>query len=181
MTVDYKIDENDFLTYQLYMASNSERIRKRRQRNKVMVPGLYAAMAIVFLFMDKTSLAIIFFIIAVLWYFFYPFYERKHHYNHFKGLIRENYKERLDRSGTLEINNNFILVKDDGSESKLLTKEIEGIDEIITTIFVRLKTGQAFILPKDKIKDLDLLINRLKELANHLNIVYKTDLNWVWK
>ena len=68
-----------------------------------------------------------------------------------------------------------------GSESKVLTTELEEICEIPTTIFVRLKGGQSFILPKDKITDLDNVKARLKELAKHLKIKYDTDENWKWK
>lgn len=30
MTVDFKIEENDFLTHQLYIASRSQKIKKRK-------------------------------------------------------------------------------------------------------------------------------------------------------
>ena len=97
------------------------------------------------------------------------------------GFIKENYKDRLGRTATLEFNNDFILAKDNGSESKVLTTELEEICEIPTTIFVRLKGGQSFILPKDKIENFDNVKARLRELATYLKIKYETDEKWEWK
>jgi hypothetical protein len=62
-----------------------------------------------------------------------------------------------------------------------LTTELEEICEIPTTIFVKLKGGQSFILPKDSITDFDKVKARLKELADHLKIKYDTDEKWEWK
>jgi ABC-type multidrug transport system fused ATPase/permease subunit len=181
MTIEYKINENDFLTHQLFVASKSDRIKKKRQRSKVILPLIYVALGLLFLFKDKVSLSIIFFIIGLLWFFIYPIYERRHYVKHYKGFIKENYKDRLGRTANLEFNNEYILAKDNGSESKVLTTELEEICEIPTTIFIRLKGGQSFILPKDKITDFDKVKTRLKELADHLKIKYNTDEKWEWK
>jgi len=181
MTIDYKIDENDFLTHQLFVASKSDRIKKKRLRSKIIVPLIYVAFGLLSLFQDKVSLTIIFFFFGILWFFIYPLWERRHYIKHYKSFIKENYKDRLGRIATLEISNDYILAKDNGSESKVLTTELEEICEIPTTILVRLKGGQSFILPKDKITNFDTVKARLKELANHLKIKYDTDEKWEWK
>ena len=126
-------------------------------------------------------MTIIFFIIGLLWFFIYPLWEKRHYIKHYQGFIKENYKDRLGRAATLEFSNDFILAKDNGSESKVLTTELEEINEIPSTIFVRLKGGQSFILPKDKINDIDKVKERLKELADYLKIKYDTDEKWDWK
>ncbi len=181
MTIDYKIDENDFLTHQLFVASKSDRIKKKRKRTKVILPLIYFAFGLLFLYEDKFSLTITFFIIGLLWFFIYPLWERQHYINHYKGFIKENYKDRLGKSATLQLNDDFIIARDNGSESKVLTKELEEINEIPLTIFVRLKGGQSFILPKDKIANIDNVKTRLKELATFLKINYDLDEQWKWK
>ena len=181
MTIDYKIDENDFLMHQLFVASKSDRIKKKRQRNKIILPLIYVAFGLLFLFEDKYSMTIIFFIIGLLWFFIYPLWERRHYIKHYQGFIKENYKNRLGKTTTLEFSNDFILAKDNGSESKVQTTELEEICEIPKTIFVRLKAGQSFILPKDKISNIDNVIIRLKELADYLKIKYDIDEKWEWK
>jgi len=182
MTIDYKIDETDFLTYQLYVASKSDRIKKKRLRNKVIVSLIYVVFGLLcYFFEGQISIVIIFFIIGLLWFFIYPLWERRHYVKHYQGFIKENYKDVLGRIATLEFNNEYILTKDNGSESKVSTTELAEINEIPTAIFVRLKSGQSLILPKDKIDNIDDVIIRLKELANYLKIKYSIDDKWEWK
>lgn len=181
MTIDYRIDENDFLTHQLYLASKSERIKKKRKRNRLIVPIIYFVFSLLSFFQGGLSLAVIFFIIAPLWFFIYPLWERRYYKKHYQGFIQENYKDRLGKTASLELSKDFILVKDRGSESKVLTTEISEINEIPTTIFVRLKGGQSFILPKDKITNIDYVTIRLKELAIYLKVEYNIDEKWEWK
>jgi hypothetical protein len=72
-------------------------------------------------------------------------------------------------------------VKDEFSETKISTSEIEEIYEIPTTIFIRMKAGKTFILPKDKIAEIKSLKSVLTELSNFLKINYVSDENWKWK
>lgn len=148
MTIEYKIGENDFLTHQLFVASKSSTIKKKRQRNKIILPLIYIALGLLFIFQDKV-MTIIFFIIAFLWFFIYPVWERQYYIKHYKRFIKENYKDRIDRAVILELNYDYILGKDSGGESKVLTSQLEEIYEIPTTIFIRLKGGQAFIFTQE--------------------------------
>jgi hypothetical protein len=181
MKLDYKIDENDFLIYQLFIASKSDRIKKKRQRNRIVVPLIYIAFGLVFLNQDRVSLAIMFSITALLWFFIYPVWERRHYINHYKSFILENYKDSFENNVTLEFSDEYILAKDSGSETKILTTELKEICEIPTSIFLRLQGGQSFILPKHKIRNIDSVKASLQELANYLKINYSTDENWKWK
>src|SRR5690606_36275250 len=135
--IEYKIGENDFLTHQLFLASKSERITRKRQRNKIIWPLIYSGFGLVFLFQDRISFSIIFFIIGPLWFFIYPLWERRLYIKHYQGFIKENYKGRLGRTATLEFTDDYILARDNGSESKVLVTELEDVCEIPTTIFVR--------------------------------------------
>lgn len=181
MQIVFNLDENDYLTYQLFVASKSEVIRKRRQRTKVMIPIAYAILACYLYVTDNFAMAIIFFVVGVAWYFFHPLWERRRYLRFYKSQIKENYKERLGRTSTLEINKDFLTVQEKGSESKISTGEIEEINEIPTHILIKLITGPSFILPKSQITDLDQLITELKNIAAYLNIPYIIDENWEWK
>ena len=50
-----------------------------------------------------------------------------------------------------------------------------------STVYISLQNGVTFIFPKLKIKNIDALIARLKELALNLGIIYRIDLEWEWK
>ncbi|MEO6305817.1 MAG: YcxB family protein [Bacteroidia bacterium] len=126
-------------------------------------------------------MTILFSCAAIFWFFYYPYRERQRYIEHYKNFLNERYKNDLERVITLEINNDFILSKTEGNESKILTKEIEEINEIPTLILLKLKTGDSYVLPKSKIKEIDQLKLRLKELAVFLKIKYNHDENWKWK
>src|SRR5688572_6178396 len=95
MTINFYTDENDFLAHQLFVASKSKRIKRKRKRNKIIVPLVYGAFGLWFLFGDRGSLAIIFFIVGLLWFFIYPLWEKRYYMKHYKAFIEENYKDRL--------------------------------------------------------------------------------------
>lgn len=181
MTLEYKLEERDFLTYQLFIASQSERIKKRRRRSKTMFPLIYIAFAVIGLLQNKISMTLVFLVIAALWFFLYPIWERKYYIKHYLGFIRENYKDRFGKNASLQISDHFILTKDEGSESRINTSEIEKISEIPLAIYIRIKGGASFIIAKDKINDLQNLTSHLRDLANHLKINYELDEQWQWK
>jgi hypothetical protein len=181
MTISYAIDENDYLVHLLFCASRSERNNKRRRRNKKQVPIIYVGLSLILFFVGKLFLAVLFLIIGLLWFFIYPFWERKYYINHYKGYIKDNCKDSIGRTTIIEIGNEFIVAKDDGNESKIKTGEITSINEIAAAIFVMLPGGKSYIFPKDKIVEFELLRTRLRELADYLNVEYFIDDKWEWK
>jgi len=180
MTLHYTLEENDFLTHQLYIASKSERIRKIRKRSRMMVSIAYAVMALLFYIQEKISLVIIFLIIALCWFIINPFWERKKYVRHYKKFIAECYKIRIGRMATLTINNECYVTKDDGGETKIIATETEEIVEIPSLFLIRLKSGQSLLLPKNKISNAEEVKETLIDLAGFLNISYKVEDNWKW-
>ena len=181
MTIRYSIDENDFLIHQLYTASKSKRIKNKRLRSQFVVPIIYILFGLYGYMTDRPVLMAIFIAFAVLWLLLYPFWERKRYVNHYKNFIKENYKNRFDKIGTITFSDEFIITKEEENESKISTKEIEKITELKPLVLVKLKDGQSLILSKDKIGEIDKLIDNLKELAIKLRIDYNIEENWEWR
>lgn len=181
MTLTFKIDENDYLAHQLFLASRSARIKKKRKRSRILLPLIYVTFGLVTFFEDKKVVAFIFIGIGILWFFLYPVWERRRYVNHFRAFIRENFKDQANADVTMEIRDDHILTRSDGNESKIMASEIREIDEIPSTIFIRLNGGQSFILPKDKIVNIEAVKETLKKLAARLNIAYDDDGQWEWK
>jgi hypothetical protein len=181
MTLEYDLKETDFITHQLFIASKSERIKKRRRIGRILFPLIYIAFAVSYFFQDRYTTSSIFIAVAILWYWLYPIWERSYYKKHYMGFVKENYKERLNKTSTVEISNDFVIVKDSGSEGRLSTNEIEGIYEIPMLILIKFKIGNSIIIPKEKITNLNLLVVRLKDLARHLEINYNVEEKWKWK
>ncbi len=181
MTFELKIDENDYLTYQLFVASQSKTIKRKRKRNKIIIPILYAMIGVFGFYQSFRSLGVLLCVLAVLWFFLYPLWDRNNYIKHYKNFIRENYKDAFGKSAFVEISGKTILIKDEFSESKVNTSEIKAIYEIPTMIFIRMKAGKTFIFPKDKIASIQTLKSELIRLAAILKISYVLDENWVWR
>lgn len=181
MQIEYEIDEDSFLSDQLYVVSKSPRVRKRRRRGKIVVPLIYAACGFVALTLDRPTISVVCFVIASLWSIIYPMWEKRHYVKHYKGFIRENFNGRFGQTSILKINQDYIFIKQGDNESKLRTTEVQEINELSTALFIRAKSGLAIIIPKKEIADLTALTSYLQELAQTLHIPYITDTTWAWK
>ena len=181
MLLNYPLREEDFLTYQLYIASQSDRIRKRRIKDKLVLPIIYAVLGGIFLYMDDPILGFSFIAFGVLWFFIYPLWERKRYVQHYRDFINEHYKERLDKEAYLEIGDDFFITKDEASEGKVATTQIKEIVELPDLILVILYGGVSFLIPKNRLDTIDEVIEKLKHIANNLKIPYALKSSWQWR
>jgi hypothetical protein len=181
MIIEFILDEQDLLTHQLFVASKSEQIKKRRNRSRLAAPIVQAGFGILFLVEHKYVPGIIFLCLAPIWYFVYPLWERKYYERNYRAFIRENQNGLANKTVSLEFTEESILAKDNGSEGKILFTEIASINEIPALILIRLKGGKAFIIPKNKLADQEALVGLLENLASRLNITYEVNKDWEWK
>lgn len=85
MELNYKLNEEDYLDFNLFHAKNSPAVQKQVTMQRIFVPVLYIVLAIlasIFLDMPFLILFIPFLIIGILWSIFYPAY--------FYRLIKRN-------------------------------------------------------------------------------------------
>lgn len=181
MNITYKISEENYLTFQLYLASKSQNIIKRRKRTRLVVPAVYSIFAISLIYLESTYAAIGFGSFGLIWFFFYPLWEKKKYHKHYLKFIRENYQNRIGVDVHLEIQDEHFFTSSNGSEAKIQLNQIKQIIELKEVILIRLDITQAFVIPKDQVKDLAALITELKELAKKLSVHYSEELNWEWK
>ncbi len=181
MYITYQLDENDFLMYQLFVASRSRRIITKRQRSRLIFAVAYIAAGLYFYLRTQMVLAFTFTGFGMLWYVMYPLWTRWIYKQHYRNYIRENYQGRVGKTGRLEIHNDLIIARDEASESKIQITEVEAIFEIPSFIFIKIKNGHYFILPQNKIQPFDELRNTLLEIAAQLHIPYSKDADWQWK
>jgi hypothetical protein len=181
MLIEYKIKEEDFLTHQLYIASVSDRNIKKRKKIKIIPSVIYILLGLIIILLGDVPFGTTLIIIASLWYLIYPLWERRYYKSHFKNFIEDNYKDRIGKALTLEIQNEYLLSKGKGIELTLKTSEIEEIVEIPTLILIKIKGGQAFVLPINEIAYIENLKHSLRLLAKHVNVSYNVFENWKWK
>ena len=155
MKLEYKIDEQDFLDFQLFTASQSDRIRRKMLNGWIFLTLGFGLVAVYFFLKYNILFTIHFGLSSIVCGLFYPKCFRCRYKKHYKNHIRENYANRFDESEYIEINNETIFCKDKSGEGSINISQIEKVDETVKHFFVKIKTGMSLIIPKLKIQNPD--------------------------
>jgi hypothetical protein len=177
------LDENDYLTYQLYTASRTPRIKKARIRGWIFTTVTFLCLTYLFFESYNDFLGYYFLVASGLSLTLYPIYSRWRYKRHYKKHIQDTYKNRFGEECALEISDDVIVTRDKTGEGKINTTEIEEINEIKDFYFVKVKTGVSLIISKLKTetKDLEAIEKSLKELADKKGIKWNAELDWKWR
>ena len=178
MKLKYSLTNDDFLEHQLYEASKSKRIKNNRFKTRITFPIIYVILGIAWLLInDRLFFPITMFLLAALWFLFYPIRSKKNHIKHYRNHIEETYKNRINKLVEIEFKEDYTYTKDSGSESKIKTSEIKTLIELKNHFFLKLKTDLSLIIPKKEIINIE---NFKKEFVK-LNIPIIDELNWEFK
>jgi len=175
LKLTFFLKSEDFLIFQLFTASQSESIQRKRRRGQIFLSLGSLAFALFFYIGNNTFLAGYFLIFAFATYIFYPRYFKWRYHKHYQKHIRENYEKRLNVKQELQIEKDKILLKDKTGEASVKIEEVEEITEIADYFFLKLSTGVSLILPKQSISA-DEVREKLKSL--NLRILDHTDWKW---
>jgi YcxB-like protein len=176
MKFEFKIEEQDFLDYQLFNASTSESISKKKRNGWVLLTLGFSILAIYLFYRENVPLAITYGLFALTIGFLYPKYFKWRYKKHYKTFIKENYSERFGQNTFLEINDEYVVSKDKIGEGKINLSEIKKVDETINHFFIKISTGFTLIIPKRELNNIDEVRN---EFVN-LGFEVINDLNWKW-
>lgn len=177
MTIEYKVSEQDFLDFQLYTASQSERINKKKRNGWILLTVGSIAFAIFFYLQQDIILTIYLALVALACGLFYPKYFIWRYKKHYKVHIKENYSKRFGETEFLEIKEDAIFSKDKTGEGKINVSEIEKVDETNKHFFLKISTGFSLIIPKEGIENVDELRTKFLSLGLAVNDMT----NWKWK
>ncbi len=177
MKLEYVIEENDFLDFQLFTASKSKRINKKKKNGWLLLTISAIVMGIYFYMNQNMLMTIYFGIVSLTCGLFYPKYFKWRYKKHYKAYINENYSKRFGLIEIIEINDNYILSKDKIGEGKIKLSEIETINETGNHFFLKVSTGMSLIIPKDRINN----PNKVRSEFEKLGLKINNELNWKWK
>ena len=141
------------------------------------MPIIYLILGTILLVLEDKLFAIIFYFIGVLWYLLYPIFSKKRYAKHYEKYVDENFKNRYDTLIKFKLSDNYELIEtiDFEGESKFKTSEIEKIFEIKRFIYIKMKSGSHFIIPKYKIENIDELRQELIMVSKAKNFEIETD------
>ncbi|MGZ3901513.1 MAG: hypothetical protein ACXVC7_01735 [Bacteroidia bacterium] len=173
------LDENDFLVFQLYTASKSQRIKNARIRSWIITTLSFLCFA--YFFFDKNDDALGYFFLAFSGFslIFYPFYSAWRYKRHYLKFIRDTHKNRFEEKSEIEFNDDAIVTKAKSGEVKINKKEIEEINEIKDFYFIKTRAGYSLIISKSKTTDLNKINHEIKSLTD-TGIKHNIELNWKW-
>ena len=178
MKLEYKLASTDYLEHQLYLASKSGSVKKKRRINRLVVPVIYIGIALYDFSREGSGvLGFIFLFIAILWFLLYPLYSRKRYKKHYLKHIEEHYKNLLNRDSEIVLNPDYLLLRDNSTESKVSLKEIECLVELKERFLIKLRTGLALIVPKKGIPDLEAF----RENFKMLDVEFLDETHWEWR
>ncbi|MCH4552891.1 hypothetical protein [Aestuariibaculum lutulentum] len=177
MKLTYTLGKSDFLEYQLYASSKSKSHKSRRFRSRIIIPFIYVALGGYVVSLGNLTEGLMFAGIGVVWFLFYPKYSKWRYKKHFQKHIEEHYQNRIDKTVELTIEDGSLLTKDFTAETKVNASELKELIELPKHVFIRLTTELALIVPKQKIKDLEVFKNEIQSLG----ATYVDDIQWQWK
>jgi hypothetical protein len=177
MKLEYTLDADDFLDFQLFTASKSEGIKKKQKRSWRLLT-IWAIIVTVYFVVNKDYfLSFYFALVSIVFGMLYPKYFRWKYKKYYKKFIRANYAQRFGKPETLEFKKDSLFSKDIIGEGEVKLSEVVQLDETGNHFFIMMNNGSSFIIPKNKIGN----IERLKEEFESRGLTVHNDLNWSWK
>lgn len=176
MIINYKIQENDYLDFQLFTASKSDVLKKTKKFSWLFLIMIPTVICIYFFKQENITMSIYFIILAMLFGIFYPKYFNWRHKKNYTNYINKNYQERFNIIETLELTSEYILSKNKLGEGKIKIDEFDTVNETANHLFLKISTGLSLIIPKREIDDIDSLKNKLKSIGLEIT----SELDWKW-
>ncbi len=174
MLFTFKIEQNDFLTFQLYTVSKSTNVVKTRLRGRILtsVAGLLLSIN---LFVTGSSIAATIMLgIAIGTYALYPKYHKWRLKKHFEKYSKKNYGTHFGQEESLETHTDYLVSKNISGEGKIDKSELEALTEIGDYFFLKMKNGSSIIIPKRFLKNPSDIENEIRKYG----IVHSKELDW---
>jgi hypothetical protein len=181
MTLTYTLSEEDQIQAQLFIATQSESIRKKRLKTRLFFIIFFFIAGIFCYLIDMKLLAYSYLFISILSLLLYHPYQRWLYKRHYTKFVKEKLKNQFNNEVKTNFENDFIEMSNQGTYVRINNGEIDQITEIKDYFYLRSKASQYLILPKEQVSDLASLRAFLTDFSKKLNIEFLSDLNWKWR
>ena len=167
MKIEYSLQNEDFLDYQLFNYTKSAKLNKRRRKSWILFSVCFLLFAVSAHLRSNEIQALLFLILCLICILFYPKYIKWRYKKHYLNFIKDNYQARIGKTESLDFQEKIIHSKSATGEGKIYLTEIENIYEI----------PRIFIMSIKYISDL----NQLKKKFTDLKLKVDENLDWKWK
>lgn len=180
MEIEYSLAKDDFLTYQLFTASQSQSVRKRRLLYRFIGPLIYVALGFILSVQGDYISLVVFSVIALVWLLFYPLYSRWRYKSHYSKYIEEHYSKVLGKKGSVKLEDEHLAMSNNGVEAKVAFTDIDSLIELEGHFLLGISTGNTCIVPKREVEQ-ELLSSFIADVER-LTEVERVDMSsWRWR
>ncbi|AHM63209.1 hypothetical protein D770_24820 [Flammeovirgaceae bacterium 311] len=179
MMYRFILDEDDYLSHQLFTASGSAIQKKTMIRTWLMGVLFFLIISLVSYLSDYTKLTNYILIMAAVFLVYFPLRYPSFVKRSYQKHLREHYKNKFGVASEIEFKEGFLICNSIGIESKIKLSEFEEVNETANHILVKVRSGESLIVPKamDDIEQFKL------ELVSNLegyHIPWHKKLDWKW-
>ena len=161
MILQYSLSESDYLDHLLFNAAVSEKIKKKRIKNRIFVTAIFILLSIVFLLAKEQTLCYASLLLAVFSFIFYPLYESRQYRKFYQQQVTTAYNKMTSHDCSLLVSEDLIRITDTSGEHTLNLSELEKIIERNRYFYLQFKSSGTIIIPKNKIKNVEILRSEL--------------------
>lgn len=172
-----RLDESDFLTFHLYIASKSPRVKKARLKSWITMAVVLLVITF-FLYDKERPVPYDLLVIVGIFILVYPLYIQWRYKNHYIKLVRETYKNRFGEISDLTFTHDTIETKTTAEEMKFAKSEVEEVHEIRDHYFLKFRSGLALIISKKKTDNIEEVRNEIRLLVETMGIKHHVEMNW---
>jgi len=183
MKISYKIKEVDYLTHQLYTASKSKLVKRKRFIFWFIVPLAYGLFGYLAYFdFRQYDVSYVMGGLGIFWLVCYPFYSRWNYKRHYSKHINEHLKGQFDQIVNLELGDEHVSIHDaKGNNSNIAYSSLKEIVELPNHFMVRMESNSSIILPKREFKNIKDLQKFLGLIVTKQNVPFRKELKWKWR
>ena len=178
----YKVSlsKEDFLNYQLFTASKSERVKKQRVITWLLITLLFFVLAVTMIDTYDKYLSYLFLFCSLVTLLFYPLYQTILYHSHYEKNVIAQHEHQFGIESDLHIIENSISMKSEDSDEIVNISDIQEFIEIPQNLFIKLKSGVCLIIPSS-ITNYKNLKGDLIQLSKGANIPWDSFMDWKWK
>lgn len=179
MYIEFSLNKEDYLVFQLYSSSQSRELKNSMLRSWFLTPLFFCGIGVGFYFYKGIIYPIAFLATSVLWILIYPMYSRRNVVKNYSRNLDEIYGGRFGKTGKLSITDENLIMEDISGETMVRFNEVVQIVEIQEYFFLGLKNGSSIIIPKGRV-DYFTLLKFMNRVTEKTNVAIFKNLSWKW-
>lgn len=177
MKINFQLSKEDYLILQLYLASQSSSIAKRRKLARWLVPVFYLFFGL-FPFLAKNYLfATVFPLGALAWYFLYPAYTRKRYHSYFESSVKDHFENKTNHQYSLQFSDDHLTAVNTEGTDKIKITDIQEMVELSNHLILKFSNHPSLIIPKNAISEME----QFNQFFSKHGIQQENEIYWQWK